>query len=281
MTDGPAHIGFYINPSIGGGPNVPVLVDTGSRGLTVPLQDVNLANLGTPGPSGTAHYGDSSASVLTEEYTTYTTTVNFGNGIVTGPTTVAVVTSAFRTDSSGQYTVPLSDIPAVMGVGVNVGHFPTSTVQALPGNLGQGVLVNDPMFAPGGTLEFGPNPLPAVTSVSGAPTATLVLQITPPGGTPGAPQTVYPSAIDAGGQLGVIPQYLVPGSTAGDPVPLGTTLTVYTGSGTELYQETFMTADAPTVEPTFNFNTGILPFYKYPIYISYSPSGFGTTIFDA
>jgi hypothetical protein len=64
-------------------------------------------------------------------------------------------------------------------------------------------------------------------------------------------------------------------------VPAGTTITVYTSSG-ELYSETVTASDAPYVESSSDpFNTGNYVFSMDPIYILNSPSGVGTTVFDA
>jgi hypothetical protein len=57
----------------------------------------------------------------------------------------------------------LSSETPVVGVGPNAGGLAYTTVtSALPGHLSQGVLLNEPQ----GLLAFGPNPPPAVASVS-------------------------------------------------------------------------------------------------------------------
>lgn len=89
--------------------------------------------------------------------------------------------------------------------------------------------------------------------------------------------------IDSGGVFGTIPSALIPGVPVGDAVPAGTTITVYTINGVELYSKTVTAANAPYVVSSSGnpFNTGNYPFSLEPIYISNSPSGVGTTIFDA
>src|SRR5262249_55898044 len=73
--------------SVNGGPSVPVLVDTGSAGLVMDPRYVGQNDLGTSTGSGSSGYSGG----LTYDYDTYTTTVDFGNGIVTEPTSVNIV----------------------------------------------------------------------------------------------------------------------------------------------------------------------------------------------
>lgn len=256
----------YVNVSIGGAPSTQVILDTGSAGLIVPPQDVNFTSLGASTGQNQITYGDG-FNTRTEYFNLYTTTVNFGNGIVTVPTTVGVVYA----ETIGGNPVPASQATAVLGIGVNVTAF-TSPVQALPGNLNQGVLIN----APANTVQFGPNPLPAFTSVTGAPITTLRVSVN--GGTP---VTLSGSFVDSGGLWGDLPASLGTGSVNGN-VPQGTTFAVYTAGGVPLYSETVTAAAAPEVVsgPNASFNTGIAPFLLYPIYLSYSPSGTGTIFFD-
>jgi hypothetical protein len=268
---------FEVDVSIGGGRNVPVVVDTGSVGLIVPEQDVNLALLGAPTATNLAvGYGDAPNTKI-EYYNTYTTTLNFGNGIVTQPVTVGVVTSATQTNNGVTTALPLSNVPALLGIGVNVGPLPTSPLQALPGTLGEGVLIDEPA----GLLVFGANPLTSYASVSGVPVTTLEISYN------GGPlETANSAVIDSGGLWGRVPQGLIPGNPPiGTPLGNGVTIQVYTSTGTPLYHETV--GGAPT-EPivTANpgsggqFNTGVLAFEAQPIYLSYSPSGDGTLYFD-
>ena len=75
-----------IDISVNGGPSVPVVVDTGSEGLVIPLRDIGIAGLGLPtGVTGVA-YGSGVIIICC----TFQTTVNFGNGIVSAPTSVNV-----------------------------------------------------------------------------------------------------------------------------------------------------------------------------------------------
>lgn len=262
--------------SIGGGPASQVIVDTGSTGILVPSQDVNLSSLGAATGSGNTTYGDGSED-LTVYYNTYTTTVNFGNGITTAPTTVAVTTSATENGQS----VPLSEVPAIMGVGSNAGGPAPSPLGALPGTLSQGVLFDEPA----GELVFGPNPLPSYAHVSGAPVTDVYVTVTPHDGVLAGSGTTQ-AFIDSGGAYGAVPQDRMPISQefTNSYVPSGDTIAVYTSAGgTLLYSETVTgtESDLPVVVPSNDyFNTGVYPFTTTPIYLSYSPSGTGTMFFD-
>jgi PE family len=249
-----------VDISVNGGPSVPVLVDTGSTGLVIPLRDIGLFKLGLPTGIGSGAYSGG----LTYYYVTFDTTVNFGNGIVSS-TPVDVVLFGFPTPF-GNFA--LGDGAAgIMGIGVNAGGpGPSSPVTGLPSNLNQGVLINEPQ----GYLQFAnTNPLPAVSSVAGAPVGDLYVSVN------GGQQVAVPgSYIDSGGVYGTIPSSVV-GS-----VPPGTQITVYNSAHTELYQYTTTATNSPTVVSGDSMNTGFEPFSQGPVYISYSPSGTGTTYFD-
>lgn len=268
----------YGNPvvtiSVGGGPGIAVTVDTGASGLLVRPQDVNLQSLGTPTGSGAVTYGNSSYAFNTVQYQTYQTTVNFGNGIVTNPTNVAVATSATQTINGVTTSIPLSSLPLYLGIGPNNDFpLPDQVTAALPGDLNQGVLINTNL----GYLQFGANPLTPVASVTGSPVTDLQIQINN-----GPLQPATGSFIDSGGLYGTIPSSLIPGVPVGYSVPVGTTITVYTTDGVQLYSQTVTgSTNAPLVVPSNNpFNTGNYPFLLGPIYISNSPTGGGQTIFD-
>ena len=267
----------YGNPmvtiSVGGGSNVAAIADTGSTGLLIPKTDVNTASLGTATGTGTVEYGDSDDSE-TVHYTTYQTTVNFGNGIVTNATSVDVATSATQTVDGRTSPISVSSITPILGIGPNDGN-PSSTpvTAALPGTLSEGVLIDEPA----GLLEFGANPLTPVSTISGSPQANLEIQING-----GSLETATGAFIDSGGLTGAIPSHLISGVATGDTVPAGTTITVYTSSDQELYSETVTSSDAPYVVSSSGvFNTGNYLFSIDPVYISDSPTGVGTTVIDA
>ncbi|WP_169726303.1 PecA family PE domain-processing aspartic protease, partial [Mycobacterium riyadhense] len=276
-----------LNISVGGGPSSPVIVDSGASGLVVPPHYVTGVALGTPGATGSVSYGLSSTSRLFVDYQTYQTTVNFGNGIVTGSTTVGVATSASLVTQTpaGTTSQPINDLsllPAYLGVGPN-NNFPFSdpTNAALPTNMNQGVLFNMPR----GLLEFGPNSLPPTVDLNGAPLTVVQVQINNE-----LPQTVG-AVVDSGGVGGAIPQSLVPGLSIGNRLPEGTTISVYTINGVHLYTQTVTAANSPLVVPSappsavpgqdayYVFNTGNYPFSVGPIYIANNDAT-GTTIFN-
>lgn len=289
---GPAIVPLHISDtdpmmaiSINGGPTMNAIVDTGSTNLTVPKTMVDVASLGTPTGHGSIAYGSNTA-YQTDYYDTYNTTADFGNGIV-AKTNVDVVTRAtWTTIKQGVTTtvdVRVSTVTPTVGVGPNAaGAGVTSATAALPGSLGQGLLIDEP----GGYFQFGANPLDAQHSISGAPAVTAGndLQVSINGG---APQSTSGAYIDSGDLTGTIPQHLAPSVAVGDYLPAGTTIAVYTSSGDPLYSYTVTDSNAPLViaDGTVGgfpgvFNTGYYPFSLGPIYISNSPSGVGTTVFD-
>lgn len=276
-----------VNMSVNGGNNAPILVDTGSKGLVMQIKDIG----GLPGllhmglPSGINISGYSGG--LTYLFATYPTTVDFGNGIVTAPTSVNVVLFSIPTSASaiGAYvkaflTNPLTTpfdayfasagVDGVLGVGPNaVGPGPSIPNQALPGNLGQGVLID--MF--GEKLTFGPNPLAGPGNVvvpGGSPITTLYMSTDG-----GATRIPVASIIDSGGVLGTMPSSAIGGASS---LPAGTYsfYTAQTG-GDKLYE--FNSADySPTVISSGLMNTGYLPFYQQPVYIDFTAPG-GSTVF--
>jgi hypothetical protein len=259
-----------VDISVNGGPSVPVLVDTGSRGLVVLPEDVGgttgVLNLGLPTGFGIGAYSGG----LTYLYATYQTTVNFGNGIVTAPTKVDVVLSSFP-ESFGDYFGP-AGAHGVLGIGPNaLGPGPSSVTTALPGDLNQGVLINESA----GVLQFGPNPLPTTASVFGAPITILDVQVN------NGPKVPVIGVIDSGGVTGTLPSYVVGNSQLSGTLPAGTAISVYTSDGsTLLYSYTTNGWDGPTVSVVNVFNTGYIPFAQLPVYVANSPGRVGTTTID-
>lgn len=254
----------YINISIGGGPSSPVVLDTGSVGIIVPPQNVNFTSLGTSIGSGVTTYGDS-LNYVTYHYDTYSTTVNFGNGIITtSPVTVAVITSGTHTLNGVTTDIPSTQWHAILGVGANAGG-PTSTspVQQLPGTLNQGILIAEQH----NSVQFGANPFGYFATSSGAPITTLWVSVNG-----GLLTPLFGSFVDTGGLWGAIPSWVGTGSINGY-VPAGTTLTFYNTNIVPIYTQVI---DSPTlmrVIPGGNFNTGNLPFQLMPIYFEYGGSG--------
>lgn len=256
----------YVTVSIGGGPVSQVVLDTGSEGLIVPPQNVNFTSLGPIVDSGyVITYGDPS-NQITETYNTYTTTVNFGNGIITAPTKIGVITSVMQTVNGVTTILPVSAGVPVLGVGATqLGGSPIAApVEALPGTLSQGMLINEPA----GLVQFGANPGTAFAVSSGAPITNLLVSVNG-----GFPLPVFGAIVDTGGLTGLLPFYLGTGAVNG-VVPAGTHLTFYNEAGVLLYQQTVgAAADAPRVG-FLSMNTGNTPFELMPIYFSYgTPSG--------
>jgi hypothetical protein len=255
--------------TINGGPSTPVLVDTGSSGLVVTAASVgDAAPLGSPTSTGTSGYSGG----LTYSYTSYKTTVNFGNGIVTEPTDVAIV-DADDAASALAFFHQLGGASGVLGIGANAaGPGPSIPTTALPGDLSQGVFLYQSLFLGiAGVMVFGPNPLPTRTSVSGAPDAYLNVKINN-----GSPTTVG-AIIDSGGVYGTILQSMVGGTS----VPVGTRISVYTPDGVLLYAYTVTSRNRPTVITTGLINTGYVPYQHGPVYLDYTTvDGMGSTHFD-
>ncbi|MBY0443565.1 MAG: PecA family PE domain-processing aspartic protease [Mycobacteriaceae bacterium] len=248
--------------SVNGGPTVPVLVDTGSTGLVIPLQYIGTEqSLGSPTGFGTSGYSGG----LTYSFQTYQTTVSFGNGIVTTPTSVNAPTAA---QPFLNFLEP-AGVVGVLGIGTNAGGpGPSSVTTALPGNFGHGVLINQQQ----GYLHFGTAPPVTGISVTGAPIANVAVSIN------GGPTVSAYATIDSGGVYGTIPSAVLgTGQTSGN-VPAGTTISVYTSNGhTLLYSYTTTNTNSPTVISGGLMNSGNEPFMQQPVYIS--NSGIGTTIF--
>ena len=278
--------------TVAGGPTVTADFDTGSTGLVIPITDLNsqtMQNLGPVVGTGVNSYGGNRSFYYNE----YNASVDFGNGIITAPTTIGVI----NTITIGGVNIPqsewsnpsyASEIHAIMGVCWGQSADLVSPVLALPDSLGQGVLIN----APAGQLTFGPNPLPPVTSFSNWYSGNVDVQISYQGSSSAIQPILYQgggnTVVDTGGGGGDIPQNLVlPPSLAGyglnDYLPAGTTLTFYTPTGTELYSCTTVGGEwaMSIVEDSSGCNTGYYPFAQGPIYFTYNPTNTnGTAIWD-
>ena len=255
--------------SVNGGPSVPVLVDTGSNGLVMPLKDIGLQHLGLPTGLGTGGYSGGLAYV----YVKFHTTVDFGGGVVTQPTDVNVV--VFSLPKSFASFMSGNGADGVLGIGPNAtGPNTSNPLNSLPGDLNQGVLINQPGIGEPGnqrTLVFGPNTNPPpgtpILLSSGAPITNLNVQVG------SGPITPVSSIVDSGGVYGTIP------SSVASSLPNGTEISVYSGS-TLLYTFTVNSTNAPTVISSGLMNTGNYPFSIMPAYLSYTDnSGQGSLTF--
>jgi hypothetical protein len=272
-----------VDISVGGGAAVPVLVDTGSSGLTIPISDINWAGItGLPTGFNLGQYGGSLDYFYAELPTTVTFTDAAG-ATVTADSTVDAVLFAFPADfnlfgpwSIGDYLGP-ANVDGVLGIGAHaIGPSPDNIPTAdLPGDLGNGVLLDQA----NGTMIFGDNPLTAGTTVDGSPYATLLVSID------GQPPQSVSAVIDSGGVYGTMPSSVLGNvtPTAGGYLPDGTTVQVYSADGsTLLYSYTVNSATAGSLSPSVvsgdgaTMNTGNIPFAQQPVYISYTN---GSTIF--
>jgi len=261
------------NASVGAGSPATLLVDTGSTGLVIPFQRVGgifgLLQLGLPITGGISGYSGG----LDYAYLTYNTTVNFGGGLVTAKTPVDVelfawptsLSSALNNGFSFQNFFASDGASGVLGIGPNSGGpGPSIATQALPGDFGQGVLINETNPA-NAYLQFGPEPtLTGLTPVTlnGAPITNLDVTIN------GGPAQTILSEVDSGGVQGTIPFN----------APTGATINVYApGTSTLLYSYQNGVNYSPS-NYSGVMNTGALIFQNNPVYISYAPTGIGQTV---
>ncbi len=260
-----------------------VEIDTGSAGLVVPITKLDSASLGpTLGVTGMIQYGTWGRFY----YTVYAASLDFGNGMVTAGTPIAVVDQIEEKQGDTWVPVPQSDwdeqkyaaaLAPTMGVAPYTGGDISSPVLTLPGGLAQGLLVD----MPDSQLTFGANPLPKVTSVPGWFYTTATVKITYNGvSTTTKPAT---TTIDSGGIGGGASASMLPSTIQGlsdyDSLPAGTLIEVFTPDGSTLLYQTTVTesqvaaGDSPELWPTsLGFNTGIIPFLQGPIYFSYTPA---------
>ncbi|MUL47279.1 hypothetical protein FZI85_21580 [Mycobacterium sp. CBMA293] len=264
--------------SVNGGPKIKVLVDTGSSGLVVNYNNVGKTGLGNSVGSGTGGYSGG----LTYTYDTYNTTVDFGSGIATTPTSVNIITDAKQQADFATF-LQNNGVVGVLGVGTNaVGPGPGLVTTALPGALKNGIYIDEA----GRKLTFGPNPLPARLTLSGSPNVIGSVTIN---GT----NTPINLLIDSGGVTGTLPSTVVgpnmvpvknrDGTVAYYLVPVGTPISVYDAAGNLLYSYKTTSSYQP-VATTDDYNanlsnTGAMPFLHNRIYIDYSTAN-GATVFD-
>ncbi len=285
--------------SVGGSPQVPVEIDTGSSGFMIPTTQVtDINSLGPAVGSGMIPYGDWGRFY----YTVYNTPVSFGNGIVTAPTDIGVITcvyeylpqtgggSAWQEVPQSEWGDPQYGINAIMGIG-SVADTETglaTPVLALPDPMNGGLLYD----LPAGQLTFAsPETTPSGTSVTGWWYTTLSTQVTSAKGDSLSPIPSGPVTIDSGGIGGGVPRSYLPSDLSylqvNDRLPVGTSISVYTDDGTTLlYTMTVSETDwssgnGPTVwENNLGANTGMYPFFQGPLYFQYGPTEDGTVYFE-
>jgi PPE-repeat protein len=264
-----------VNASVGSGSTVPLLVDTGSKGLVIPFTKVGgllgVLQLGIPIGGGIGGYSGG----LDYVYLTYNAPVNFGGGLITASTPVNVEFLAFPVSIQSAMTNGLtfqsffaSDGAAgVLGVGPNAtGPGPSNPLQALPGTFNQGLLINQTAAQP--YLQFGDHSTinnPVLATLPTSPITNLDVQVGL-----GPKQTVA-SIVDSGGVDGTIP--------AGLNASPGQTISVYDASGTHLlYQYVYNGDYFPTPISSGLMNTWNIIFQQHPVYIDYTNGS--STIFS-
>jgi hypothetical protein len=259
-----------VDLSVNGGAETPVLVDTGSDGLVIPIQDIGWQTLSLPTGLGFGSYSGG----LDYFYLTLDMPVTIDGATADGPVDVALFEFPTNFESflggSGDGILGIGPDSAGPGPGIITNDFPVST-----GDSGGG-LINELTK----TIEFtSTNPGTEHAMLSGAPISEAYVQI----GT-GAPVEVE-TDFDSGGVYGAIPESVLPASLAGDStLPAGTEIHVYApdasgGVGTLLYEYAITDpSESPTVVSSGDFDTGAEPFLQGPIYID--TTGQGATIFD-
>jgi len=156
----------------------------------------------------------------------------------------------------------------ILGIGANAVGFHESVITALPDQLNQGVLINQPE----GYLQFDPNPLSGIT-VPGMPGTTVHVSIN------NGPLQAVSALVDSGGEYGTIPASLLGTGQTSGRLPAGTVISVYGNDGlTQLYSYTTTAINSPLVT-SGPMNTGFMAFAQGPVYLSYSPNGVGTMTF--
>lgn len=265
--------------SVNGGPTVQATVDTGSDALLFAPQAVNLNSLGTPLAEGLTYNFGVPGDQTVVTYNLYGASLNFGHGMLTQTMAVGVISSEVH---NGRPVAP----ETLIGVGANARSgvpFATTAVQDLPTQLNQGLLINEPR----GYFQFAStNPLPSFANVPGSPiTSNLQVQVNN-----SDLQSAPGAFIDTGGVAGRVPSNLLPDPlnqlAPGTPLPAGTKIIVEAvngGQATVLYEQVTGTGSAAPIVTSANagFNTGNYIFEQMPIYLSYNPTGTGTTYFDS
>jgi hypothetical protein len=266
-----------VNASIAGGPDVPLLVDTGSSGLVIPYTDLgsnfftqleSLFQLGSPETFGISGY-TGGVEYVYGVYNTVPVDYLNDNGTTAlatnGPVDVELFSwSNNLSDPFENFQSFLSgnQVDGILGIGENTAG-PTTTPFEDYGS----VLVDIPNHQ----LVIGEaNPFPDAPSTAGTGVSDVFESINN-----GTPKEVT-NIIDSGGVFGTIPSSLVSGSS----VPSDTVITVENAAHQVLY--TYTTTDQfpigggtttdgdPTVVSGTSIDSGVLPFLNHAVYIDYA-----------
>lgn len=288
-----------VDVSIGGGESIAVALDTGSRGLVVPIWDLPWQDV----LNELEHFSfdDITFGAFPAGFTlglNIPTSIDFGGGVIAEHTVVNGLLLSFPFSAINAQALAGAPVEGILGIGPNAGGSHLVTAD-LPGELGTGVLIDEP----GGRLVFGAQPgtvdgLSPITTFAGAPF-------------PGSPYNLDPIQIqigngplqsvggvfDSGGKGGWIPSdvwsppenWPIPdvGKFASllDYGPLwgGVPISVYAPDGQLLYS--YVTTDSGAMEIMPNWlmkmlvniegvvNTGNAAFAHNPVYISNADGG--------
>ncbi|ORW45546.1 hypothetical protein AWB90_15225 [Mycobacterium paraense] len=256
-----------VNASVGPGSGMPLLVDTGSTGLVVPMTKVGglmgMLEMGIPRGLGIGGYSGG----LDYLYLTYNAPVNFGGGLVTAPTPVNVelfawpvsFQSAMNSGLTFQSFFATDGASGVLGVGPNAGGpGPSIPLQALPSPFNSGLLINQTAATP--QLQFGSHSTlgsaTPITTLNGSPITGLNVSVN------GTSYTGVPSIVDSGGVEGTLPASL-------NAVP-GDHIVVRAPDGTLLYQYDYNQTYFPTPISSGLMNTGNMIFAEHPVYVDFN-----------
>jgi hypothetical protein len=252
------------------GSTVPVLVDTGSSGLVIPLTDLgstssqqltNLFDLGFP--TGISESGYSGG--VDYLYLTYDNLpVTYADGLTTdGPAEIEVYSwnpsdfSSYFTNDAFQEFLSSNDVNGILGIGDNVsggaGVSPFDSYGSAFVDLADKQLV-----------VGGPNTGTALDTFSsdGSTASGVTETVTTSGGAP-VGSGVVSDDLDTGGVFGTIPSSIAPsGLTAGDVVTVS-------DNGNELYSYTVGAGELPTVTSGSSIDSGYEALVNNPLYIDY------------
>jgi PE-PGRS C-terminal aspartyl peptidase-like domain len=277
-----------VNVSVDGSTPEATLVDTGSSGLLVPINDLSLTQLFDLGfPTGINSVSFSGGvDVFYLEYTD--ATVGYGDGAATTTNTpVDVAFFSFPTSFSAgspldfqQFLTDNASPGGILGIGDSGETGPgTSPFEAAQE---PGVTVDVPQ----GELVVGSNagtPIEPALNGAATPVSNLTEVVTNSSGQTLGTATVTDD-VDSGGVYGTIPSSLVGASGA---LPDGDIVKVYDGQ-TLLYSYTvenngvnFGLNESPGELPSGDtaIDSGFAPFNEEPIYISYTGTD-GAITFD-
>jgi hypothetical protein len=265
-----------VDVSVGGGPSVPMLVDTGSSGLVVPWESLgtndfqaleNLFQLGAPSNYGISGYSGG----VDYLYLTYNSVpTDYGDGVLdtNGPVDVEVLSWPTSFSSPPNFETFLSDDDSsgILGIGADTAGPTTSPLEADGFN---GVLVN----IPGKDLVVEPTAPTGGDTIAGAPltSGTLTEVVTNSSNQTVGSGLIY-NDVDSGGVYGNIPSSIASNVAQGDTVSVynGSTLLYTYQVGTDSLGQSEAPESVSGIGTAGNpIDSGVEPFLQEPIYIDY------------